>query len=61
MEQVKNPLLGKKAHDPITNYSGTVTSITEYLTGSNRCCLESLDGEGKIITECFDVERIVID
>jgi hypothetical protein len=52
--------LGDQVTDPITGFTGAITSRTEYLHGHMRYCVESLDREGKVRAEYFDEDRLVL-
>ena len=50
--------LGLYVKDIVTGFSGRVTAIALYLTGSTRYQIESLDGTGRPVEWWFDEERL---
>ena len=61
MQELK--LLGFKATDIVTGFSGIVTSVTFDLYGCVQALIHpGLDKDGKLVDQCwFDVKRLRID
>lgn len=60
MENLKT-LLGKKATDSVTGFTGTITAITNYLSGDVKVCIEpSVNGNNNLVEEWFDIGRVDI-
>ncbi len=55
MEDIK---LGDKVTDPVTGFTGTVTVISNYISGLTQVGVEALDANGKIRDEWFEIGRV---
>lgn len=51
--------IGKIAKDTVTGYSGKVTGVAVYLTGSDRILIESIDTTNRPVDYWFDADRVV--
>jgi hypothetical protein len=52
--------LGTKYADAITGFTGTATGDFNYLGGYHSAQLETLNDDGEVITDTFDVERLIV-
>lgn len=54
--------LGDKVKDSVTGFTGTVTSITHYLNGCTRACVEpQVDDKGAAIADgFFDLQQLKV-
>lgn len=52
--------IGKTAKDTVTGYSGRVTGVAVYSTGSDRVLIESIDTTNRPVDYWFDIDRVVL-
>lgn len=52
--------LGDTVKETILGYQGVVTSVTDYLYGCRRCCMEFKGKDGKIQELTFDEPRLEV-